>query len=82
MALDCVHCNKCLLDEIKKKGIRIRQYKIIPICGIPKVEIPLFHRKYYCKGVCTMSYRNGRVNEDNVNAAVMQAKILSDFVMR
>ena len=29
-----------------------------------------------------MSYRNGRVNEDNVNAAVMQAKVLSDFVMR
>ena len=29
-----------------------------------------------------MSYRGGKVNEDNVNAALMQAKVLSDFVTR
>ena len=29
-----------------------------------------------------MSYRGGRVNEDNVDAAVAQAKILRDFVSR
>lgn len=29
-----------------------------------------------------MSYRGGRANEDNVNAAITQAKILRDFISR